>query len=314
MKKNVAGQVVGVDMVALDGSPFTGATTVYVTGNNGTQAEGSVGSGAGSHKGNGFHTYAPSQAETNYDHVAFTFVGSGAVTKTVQLFTDFPQSGDAFGRLGAPAGASLATDLAAMRGAGFNSSTDSLEALRDRGDSAWTGGGTSLDAPTLRSWLGMAAANLDTVLGGISTGIGTLPNWTAISGAFSALQSHGDSNWAGGGSGGDSAATIAAAVRTELSLTGGLDAKFTTLATGANITSAQTAITNAISSSQTSVTNAIDGIEGGSVDTGELAAAVVDEWKAQSQADPTQFQVNVKEMNDAALLGNGTEANKWRGA
>lgn len=88
MKKNTAGQSIGAQMLtAADGTPFTGAVTVYVTGDNGTQAVGTVGSGACVHKGNGYHSYEPSQAETNYDHVAFTFVGVGAVPATVQAIT-----------------------------------------------------------------------------------------------------------------------------------------------------------------------------------------------------------------------------------
>jgi hypothetical protein len=111
MKKNVASQVVGAQMVtAADGSAFTSAVTVSVTGDAGTQATGSVGSGACTHEGNGFHTYVPAQAETNYDHVAFTFTGTGAVPATVQIYTSFPQTGDSFARIGA-AGAGL-TDLA----------------------------------------------------------------------------------------------------------------------------------------------------------------------------------------------------------
>ncbi len=89
MKKNVSGQVIGVQMVsATDGSAFTGSVTVSVTGDGGTQATGSVGSGACTHEGNGFHTYAPAQAETNYGHVAFTFTGSGAIPVTVQVYPD----------------------------------------------------------------------------------------------------------------------------------------------------------------------------------------------------------------------------------
>src|SRR3546814_9674436 len=88
MRKNVASQIVGCQMVsATDGSAFTGSVTVAVTGDGGTQATGSVGSGACAHEGNGFHTYAPAQAETNYDHVAFTFTGTGAVPATVQIYT-----------------------------------------------------------------------------------------------------------------------------------------------------------------------------------------------------------------------------------
>lgn len=111
MIKNTASQKVGVQMVAAaDGSAFTGSVTVAVTVDAGTQATGSVGSGACAHEGNGYHTYAPAQAETNGDLVAFTFTGSGAIPKTVQVYT---RAGDAFTRLGAPAGASVSADIAA---------------------------------------------------------------------------------------------------------------------------------------------------------------------------------------------------------
>ncbi len=107
MKKDTAGQIIGAQMVsATDGSAFTGAVTCYVCGDGGTQAAGSVGSGACTHEGNGYHTYAPAQAETNYDLVAFTFTGTGAVPATVQVFTGYPQTGDSYARLGA-AGAGL---------------------------------------------------------------------------------------------------------------------------------------------------------------------------------------------------------------
>jgi hypothetical protein len=114
MMKNVGGQFIGVQMTTIsDGSPFTGSVTVHVTVDAGTQATGTVGSGACTHEGNGFHTYAPSQAETNGTHVAFTFTGTGALAKTEQVY---PSSitGDAFARLGAPAGASIAADIAAL--------------------------------------------------------------------------------------------------------------------------------------------------------------------------------------------------------
>jgi hypothetical protein len=102
MKKNVASQKIGAQLVnATDGSAFTGSVTVYVTGDAGTQAAGSVGSGACTHEGNGYHTYAPAQAETNYDIIGFTFTGTGAVPATVQVFTSFPQTGDNFALIGA---------------------------------------------------------------------------------------------------------------------------------------------------------------------------------------------------------------------
>lgn len=95
MKRNVAGQVVGAQLIAAaDGTAFTGAVTVAVTVDGGTQATGSVGAGACAHEGNGYHTYTPAQAETDGELVAFTFTGTGAVPVTVQVYPSFPQSGD----------------------------------------------------------------------------------------------------------------------------------------------------------------------------------------------------------------------------
>lgn len=116
MKKNVAGQVVGVQMnSATDGSAFTGSVTVSVTVDGGVQATGSVGSGACTHEGNGYHTYLPAQAETNGDLLAFTFTGTGAIPRTVQSYTSFPQTGDSYARIGAPAGASISADVAGVQ-------------------------------------------------------------------------------------------------------------------------------------------------------------------------------------------------------
>lgn len=261
MKKNVASQVVGAQMVsASDGSAFTGAVTVFVTGDAGTQAQGTVGSGACTHEGNGFHTYAPAQAETNYDHVAFTFTGSGAVPATVQIYTSFPQTGDSFARIGTN-GASLTaipwnaswdaevqsevddalvaqnldhlvkaavdTNFAttvhqdsvigqlADNGGGFDRTTDSLEAIRDRGDAAWitaTGFSThsaadvwsvvtrsltvidedsttlDLDA-TIRAAVGLAAADLDTQLSTIDTNVDSILADTGTDGVVVAAAS-----------------------------------------------------------------------------------------------------------------------------
>jgi hypothetical protein len=96
---------------ATDGSAFTSTVSCLVTGDGGTQG---AGGGAVTHEGNGFHSYAPTQAETNYTHIAFTFTGSGAIPATIQTYTEFPQTGDSFARIGAPAAASIAADLLAI--------------------------------------------------------------------------------------------------------------------------------------------------------------------------------------------------------
>lgn len=88
MIRNQASQAIGAQIVsASTGAAFAGVVTVYVTGDAGTQAIGSVGSGICTLEGNGYYTYRPSAAETNYTLVAFTFVGSGAVPVTVQITT-----------------------------------------------------------------------------------------------------------------------------------------------------------------------------------------------------------------------------------
>ena len=93
MKKNIASQNIGAEMLtAADGTNFTGAVSVFVTLDGGTQT-----TGAGTapvHEGNGYHSYTPTQAETNGDHIAYTFTGTGALTATIQVYTTFPQSQD----------------------------------------------------------------------------------------------------------------------------------------------------------------------------------------------------------------------------
>ena len=140
MKKNVAGQKIGAQAVtATDGSAFTGAVTVYVTGDAGTQAIGSVGAGVCTHEGNGYHTYAPAQAETNYDLVAFTFIGSGAVPGTVQVYTTFPQTADA-PTATQNADALLNRDMSAVSDTTARSPLNALRFLRN----LWSIAGTTL--------------------------------------------------------------------------------------------------------------------------------------------------------------------------
>jgi len=92
MKKNVASQSIGAQMLATDGTAFTGAVSVFVTINGGTQSAG--GGAAPVHEGNGFHSYTPTQAETNGDYIEFTFVGTGAAPAGRGVYTTFPQSTD----------------------------------------------------------------------------------------------------------------------------------------------------------------------------------------------------------------------------
>jgi hypothetical protein len=157
MRKNVSGQTVSAHLISkTDGSNVTtGTTTVYVTGDSGTQG---TGGGTVTHEGNGEWSYVPTQAETNYTHIAFTFENTNAVGQTLNVYTvgqDFTAAsltailsaagvqaiwdaltsalttsgsvgkriadyltGDSYVRLGTPAGASIAADIASISGGG----------------------------------------------------------------------------------------------------------------------------------------------------------------------------------------------------
>ena len=126
MKKNVASQVIGVQMItAADGTAFTGTVSCYITKDAGSQT---ASTNSPVSEGNGLHTVALEQAETNADHIAFTFTGSGAIPATVQVYTTFPQTGDNFARLGSPSAASVSLDILALNSidAAIKAKTDSL--------------------------------------------------------------------------------------------------------------------------------------------------------------------------------------------
>lgn len=96
MFKNVASQIIGAQMVtAADGTAFTSTVSCSITKDGGTQA---AAAGTVTHEGNGFHSLAATQADTNADHLAFTFTGTGAIPVTVQVYTVDKFSSDALTR------------------------------------------------------------------------------------------------------------------------------------------------------------------------------------------------------------------------
>ena len=85
MRKNIASQNVAAQVnSATDGTPLTTGVSVFVTIDGGTQG---AGGGTTTHKGNGHWNYAPTQAETNGNHVAFTFTHASGVNQTVNVYT-----------------------------------------------------------------------------------------------------------------------------------------------------------------------------------------------------------------------------------
>lgn len=95
---------------------------------------------------------------------------------TIKTATDVEtDTADIQTRLGTPSnlggGASLAANLVNMAGATFDTSTDALESIRNRGDSAWitATGFSTLDAAGVRSAVGLGSANLDTQFAALPT-------------------------------------------------------------------------------------------------------------------------------------------------
>lgn len=94
-------------------------------------------------------------------------LGMGSANLDTQL-ADIPTVAEFNARTIVAANYALEATLTAMKGATFNGTTDSLEAIRDRGDAAWLTG-TSLDAAGIRAAVGLGSANLDTQLADIPT-------------------------------------------------------------------------------------------------------------------------------------------------
>jgi len=296
MRKNVASQIVGAQMNSkTDGSAVTtGTTTAYVTGDGGTQAAGSVGSGACTHEGQGFWTYTPAQAETNYDHVAFTFVNTSAVNATVQIYPSFPQTGDNFARLGAPAGASVSADIAAVQ-----SDTNDIQT---RLPAALQGG-------RMDSYLGSAGAdviNAAVIAGDVSTEIATAV-WISATRTLTAIDE--DTTTL------DLDATIRAAVGLA---SANLDTQLGDLPTAAEVT-------DAVWDEDLTTHSVADSAGRYLSDTGAIlpAIVVIDDFldteiaAIKAKTDSLTFTVagqvdaNIQYVNDVLVTGTGALGDEW---
>jgi len=274
--KNTASQRIGGQMIsATDGSAFTGAVTISVTVDAGVQATGSVGSGACVHEGLGYHSYAPAQAETNGELLAFTFTGSGAIPATVQVFT---VAGDAFTRLGAPVGASLSADIAAVQ-----ADTDNVQ--------------TRLPAA-------LVSGRIDASMGAVATGV-----IAAASFAANAL----DAVWSTAVRVLTAATNLTTALATPTNITAGTITTVGTLTT--NSDKAGYAIGVGGIGVTAFAAGAIDAsaIALDAIGASELSADAVTEIATAvlSAATSTPIAANVEKINDVALIGVGTVGNPW---
>ena len=88
MFRNVANQNIGSQLITkADGSPFSGIALVVIDGDgNGQISSSGIGPTSAGH---GYYNYQPTQAETNYSHIAFTFYDAAglAIPSTIQVDT-----------------------------------------------------------------------------------------------------------------------------------------------------------------------------------------------------------------------------------
>lgn len=91
MIRNVSGQPIGANIRdATTGAPYAGTVTVYIKGDLTPQFQGTVGGGVAANNTKGYFEYVPAATETDFNHIAFTFDGPGAVGATIQIETITP--------------------------------------------------------------------------------------------------------------------------------------------------------------------------------------------------------------------------------
>jgi hypothetical protein len=174
LRRNVAHQSISFNLVsATDGSPVTGGAEVRVARDAGPPANHG---GTLSHIESGAWRYTLSQSETDAESIHVIATATGAVPVSLCLLTADAALGpiareatvtSVLNRLGSFAGSGMNTVLGFLRamlrrdvgpapsdvGGAFDPATDSLEAIRDRGDAAWTtgtGGGGTVNANVIQ--------------------------------------------------------------------------------------------------------------------------------------------------------------------
>lgn len=161
MRKNVASQNIAAQMNSrTDGSPLTSSVSVAVTIDGGTST---AGGGTLTHEAAGHWNYAPTQAETNGDHVAFQFTHASGINQVLNVYPTFPQTGDNFARIGAPVGASISADVAAVKAETASIQSDTND-IQTRIPAALVGGRMDVSVGAMaNNVLTAAAINADAI-------------------------------------------------------------------------------------------------------------------------------------------------------
>ena len=232
-----------------------------------------------------------------------------------------------------PTDAEMDTRFDAIEGATFSGATDSLEAIRDRGDAAWTtgaGGSAPTAAEIVDEWESQSQldptgfhVNVMEVESADATNTINAESDTALADYDAPTKAELDSGLAALND------LDAAGVRTALGMAAAdLDTQLDALPTDADVNAqVDTALSDYDGPTDAEMDTRFDAIEGatfsgatdsleairdrgdaawttGAGDSAPTAAEIVDEWESQSQLDPTGFHVNVLEIES----GDATNA------
>lgn len=308
LSKNTAGQTVAFGLVsASTGAALTGATVSVRRCLDGTF--GAAG-GTVTEDANGLYKFAPTQADTNADQVAYFFTASGAVPVCYNLRTTAANMADAM-RFGLTALPNVNAGANGGLPTGDASGRVTVGTNADK-----TGYSLTQAFPTNFASLAVNASGhvvlQDASLVTAKLGTFALAKTTNITG-FNDL---------------DAAGTRAAVGLA----TANLDTQIGTLATGSLLSTvagyldteiaAILADTDAIETRLTATrAGYLDNLSAGAVATASALATVdtvADAIKAKTDSltftVAGQVDANVESMNTAELLGSGTSGDKWRGA
>ena len=149
---------------------------------------------------------ATTSAPANGDGFIILGIHSHTLTQIKQdVRTEMDSNSTQLAAIVADTGTTLPATLSAIQGASFDTSTDSLEAIRDRGDAAWTGSGGGGDATEAKQDTIISAIGTMTDLGSgsdIANNLADIAGATFVTGTDSleAIRNRGDAAWAGAGS------------------------------------------------------------------------------------------------------------------
>ena len=149
---------------------------------------------------------ATTSAPANGDSFIILGIHSHPITQIKQeVRTEMDSNSTQLAAILQDTGTTIPGTLTLIQGASFNTSTDSLEAIRDRGDAAWTGSGGGGDATEAKQDTIISAIGNITDLGGgadIANNLVDIAGATFATGTDSleAIRNRGDAAWAGSGS------------------------------------------------------------------------------------------------------------------